>query len=54
MVIFHSYVNLPEGNKPQTAVWLGGVPFKYQIVMIGGVPPQIIDHGLLIRGWHSY
>jgi len=29
---------------------IGRVPFKYQIMTIGGVPPQLINHGLLIRG----
>ena len=24
----------------------------YQIMTIGGIPPQLINHGLLIRGWH--
>ena len=31
---------------------IGRVPFKYHIMTIGGVPPQLINHGLLIRGWH--
>ena len=31
---------------------IGRVPFKYQIMTIGGVPPQLINHGLLIRSWH--
>jgi len=45
MVIFHSYVSLPEGmfhhngiNKPLDGL-IGRVPFKYQIMTIGGVPP---------------
>ena len=30
----------------------GGVPFKYQIMTIGEVPPWLINYGLLIRVWH--
>ena len=40
--------------KPQTVVEFGGIPFKYHIVTIWRVPPQLINHGSLIRSWHYH
>ena len=39
----------PWINKPLGCL-IGKVPFKYQIMTTGGIPPELINHGLLIRG----
>ena len=59
MVIFHSYLSLPEGIRynvnpglinPVYGCLIGGDTIKkYHIVTIWRVPPQLINHGVLIR-----
>ena len=39
---------------PKRLLNLGGIPFKYHIVTIWRVPPQLINHGSLIRSWHYH
>ena len=46
--------NQPWINKPQTAVISGRVPFKYQIMTIGGVPPLINKHWFINPGLTLY
>jgi len=45
--------NVNPGLINPQAVELGGIPFMYQILTIGGVPPQLINHGLLVGGFNT-
>ena len=50
MVHIYIYIQCqPWINKPLDCL-IGGIPFKYHIVTIWRVPPQLINHGLLVRG----
>ena len=43
--------NFNRGLITPNGCLIGKVPFKYQIMTIGEIPPKIKNPGLLIRGW---
>ena len=45
-------VNVNPGLIKPLGCLIGVIPFKYHIMTIWRVPPQLINHGLLIRSWH--
>ena len=45
-------VNPTDRFLPQTVVELGGCHLCIRLWLLEEYPPQLINHGLLIRGWH--